>query len=177
MSIHVAITRRIRPGKEAEYEEMLRHFVQASLGFPGSRGVQLLHPVPGSGSREYGILRSFASEADRAAFYDSPMFAQWVKDISHLVEGDYEQHDLHGLEAWFRQADAPRPPRWKMAVATLLGVYPTSLVLGTFVGPHLHSLPHPLSALIMASGIVICLTWLVMPLVTKILHPWLRPKE
>ncbi len=177
MSIHVAITRRILPGREAEYEEKLRRFVQASLGCPGSRGVQLLHPAPGSDSREYGILRSFASEADRAEFYASPMFEQWIKDIEPLTDGGYEQHDLHGLEAWFRQGDAPRPPRWRMAVATLLGVYPTSLLLGTFIAPHLRSLPHPVTTLIIAGTMVVCLTWLVMPFVTKVLHPWLRPKD
>lgn len=177
MSVHLAIARRILPGKEAEYEEKCRRFVQASLGFPGSRGVQLLHPAPGSDSQEYGILRSFASEADRLAFYQSPMFAQWLKDLAPLTDGGHEQHDLHGLEAWFRQSDAPRPPRWKMAVATLLGVYPTSLLLGTFVGPHVHSLPRPLSTLVIAGSMVVCLTWLVMPLVAKLLHPWIRPKE
>ena len=31
-----------------------------------------MHPPPGSGSTEYGILRSFASAAERDAFYAAP---------------------------------------------------------------------------------------------------------
>ena len=64
-----------------------------------------------------------------------------------------------------------------MAVATLIGVYPTSLALGTFVVPHLHGLPKPLASLIIASSMVLCLTWLVMPQVTRVLHRWLQPKS
>ena len=179
MSIHVAITRRVRPGREPEFEERLRKFVQASLDNPGTRGVQMLHPAPDAEVREYGILRSFATEADKDAFYQSPAYLQWVKDVGHLVEGEHTQRELHGLEAWFRQPDGGHPPRWKMGVATLAGVYPTSLLLGTFLGPHLHGLPRPVATLVVAVAMVLCLTWVVMPLVTKVLQHWLHsePKK
>lgn len=175
MSIHVAITRRVRAGHEAEFGEKLRRFARESLAQPGTRGVQMLHPAPDSETREFGILRSFATAEDRDAFYRSPQFQAWVAEIAPLVEGEPQNRELHGLEAWFRQPDLPRPPRWKMAVATLLGVYPTSLLLGLFVAPHLHGLPHALVALVIGSCMVACLTWVVMPLVTKFLHHWLHP--
>ena len=83
---------------------------------------------------------------------------------------------MDGLEAWFRQPDLPRPPRWKMAVATLAGFYPTSLLLGTFVGPWLNGLPRAASSFVIAVCMVICLTWAVMPWVTRLLHHWLHPR-
>lgn len=175
MSIHVAITRRVRPGHEAEFESQLRRFVQASLDLPGTRGVQMLHPAPDAPDREYGILRTFATEADRDAFYEGPLFKQWLAEAQPHIEGESTYRELHGLEAWFHHPDLPRPPRWKMAVATLMGVYPTSLLLGTFVAPQVHHLPRPVTALIIASCMVACLTWFVMPLVTKALHRWLNP--
>ncbi len=168
MSIHVA---------EAEFESRLRQFVQQSLSDPGTLGVQMLHPAPGDEEREYGILRSFASQADRDAFYASPSYLGWQREIGHLVKGEAVYRDLHGLEAWFHHDGMPRPPRWKMALVTWLGVYPTSLVLGLLVAPHVHALPRALSALIISGCMVVCLTWLVMPLVTRVLHPWLQPKE
>ncbi len=177
MSIHVAITRKVREGAEAEYEEKLRRFVQSSLSAPGTRGVQMLHPAPQAASREYGILRSFATAEDRDAFYQSPMYAEWEKDVAHLVEGKPGYRDLHGLEAWFEHPELPRPPRWKLAVATLVGVYPTSLFLGTFVAPQVHHLHRSVTTLIIASCMVAALTWLVMPLVTKVMHRWLHPAE
>ena len=176
MSIHVAITRQVRAGCEAEFEEKLRGFAQKSFDHNGTRGVQILSPAPGANPREYGILRSFATTSDRDAFYQSPLFKAWEMEVAPLVEGHYQQRDLHGLEAWFYQVGQPHPPRWKMALATLIGVYPTSLLLGTFVVPYLHGWPKPLASLVVASCMVICLTWLVMPQVTKVLHRWLQPK-
>ncbi|TDU71191.1 hypothetical protein EI77_02313 [Prosthecobacter fusiformis] len=176
MSIHVAITRRVRPGKEAEFEERLNRFAQRSLAVEGTRGVQMLHPAPGSDNPEYGIMRTFASPQDRDAFYTSDLYLDWEKEIAHLADGTPKFRDLHGLEAWFRQPDVPRPPRWKMALATWIGVYPTSLMLGLLLAPHLHAMPKPLSALIISGCMVVCLTWLVMPTVTKLMHAWLHPR-
>lgn len=176
MSIHIAITRRVRPGCEAEFQQGLREFFQTSFAHEGVLGASMIIPPPDSDSREHGILRTFGSEAERDAFYASPMFQAWEKRARTLTEGEPEYRELHGLEAWFRSPSHP-PPRWKMAVATLAGVYPTSLVLSTFVAPHLHSLPHPLAVLVIGSGMVICLTWIVMPFVTKVLHAWLHPKS
>lgn len=177
MSIHVAITRRVRPGSESEFEERLSHFAQRSLDVKGTQGVQMLHPAPGAKHPEYGILRTFATTQDRDAFYASALYLDWEKEIAHLTEGAPEFRDLHGLEAWFRHPDAPRPPRWKMALATWVGVYPTSLLLGMVLAPQLHSLPKPLAALIISGCMVVCLTWLVMPAVTKLMHSWLHPSE
>lgn len=176
MSIYVAITRRVRPGHEAEFEARLRKFIQASLDHPGTCGVQMLHPAPDAEVREYGILRSFASPEHRDAFYQSEPYQDWLKEVAHLIEGEATQRELHGLEAWFRHGNQA-PPRWKMGLVTLLGVYPTSLTLGIVLGPHIHGLPRPLGALVMAVVMVLCLTWLVMPLVTKALHRWLHPGD
>ena len=74
MPIHVAVTRRVRPGCEAEFQQALREFFQTSFAHAGVWGASMLTPPPGSDSREYGILRTFANEAERDAFYASPMF-------------------------------------------------------------------------------------------------------
>ena len=62
MSIHIAITRRVRPGCEAEFQRALREFFQASFAHGGVLGATMIVPPPGSDSREFGILRSFANE-------------------------------------------------------------------------------------------------------------------
>lgn len=176
MSIHVAVTRRVLPGREAEFEAALREFFQASFSHGSVMGANMLTPAPGSDSREYGILRTFANEAERNAFYSSPMFRAWEEKARTMTEGEPEYRPLHGLEAFFHSSHAA-PPRWKMALATLVGVYPTSLVLESFVAPHLHSPPRALVSLIIASCMVALLTWVVMPLVTKLLHRWLHPHD
>ena len=173
MPIHIAITRRVRAGCEAEFQAALREFLQISFAHGGVLGASMLTPPPGSDSREIGILRTFASETERDAFYESPMFKTWENRVRTLTEGEPECRQLHGLEAWFRSGSKP-PPRWKMAVVTLLGVYPVSLLIGVLFSSTLKKLPMPLNLLVVSAIIVSMLTWVVMPFVTRLLHGWLN---
>ena len=79
MPIHIAITRRVRPGCEAEFQQALREFFQTSFTHGGVLGASMLTPLPGSDTREFGILRTFANEAERDAFYESPMFKTGIE--------------------------------------------------------------------------------------------------
>src|SRR5258706_5794035 len=123
--IHVAITRRIKPGCEQEFQTALREFFARSLAESGVHGAAMLVPPPGSASNEYGIIRSFASIADRDAFYASPLYREWRKRVAPLSNGEPGARELHGLEAFFRHDSRPLPPAWKMAIATYLGGVPT----------------------------------------------------
>ena len=78
MPIHIAITRRVRPGCEAEFQQALREFFQTSFAHGCVLGATMIVPPPGSDSREFGILRTFADEKERDAFYASPIFKAWV---------------------------------------------------------------------------------------------------
>lgn len=177
MPIHIAITRRVRPGCEAEFQAALREFFQTSFAHGGVLGATMLVPPPGSDSREFGILRTFADEKERDDFYASPVFKAWEKKCKPLVEsGSWTHRELHGLEAWFRSS-GDVPPRWKMAVTTLLGVFPTSLLLTVTVGAAVHDWPLPARSLVVAACMVALLTWVVMPLVTRLLHSWLHKKQ
>ena len=135
MPIHIAITRRVRPGCEAEFQQALREFFQSSFAHGGVLGATMIVPPPGSDSREFGILRTFADEKERDAFYASPIFKGWEKKCEPLTEsGSWSQRPLHGLEAWFRSPHNP-PPKWKMAFATFLGVFPLAMILNLTLGP------------------------------------------
>jgi antibiotic biosynthesis monooxygenase (ABM) superfamily enzyme len=176
MAIHVAITRQVRPGCEAEFQEALRVFFRTSFGHESVMGASMLTPQPGSGSREFGILRTFANEADRDAFYQSPLFKEWEERAGTLTEGEAVYRPLHGLEAWFRSPQNP-PPRWKMAVATFLGVFPVALVLNPILGPVIRSCPLVLGSAAFNLCVVALLTWVVMPNVTRLLRPWLHAEK
>jgi antibiotic biosynthesis monooxygenase (ABM) superfamily enzyme len=173
--IHIAITRRVRAGHEAEFQQALREFFQTSFAHDGVWGASMLTPPPGSDSREFGILRTFANEAERDAFYNSQMFRAWDKRVASLTEGEPVYRQLHGLEAWFRSPQNP-PPRWKMAIATYLGVeivtIPLALTLGRALKGWSFFLANPFQNIF----VVGLLTWAVMPLVTKALSRWLHAK-
>ena len=182
--IHVAITRTVKPGCEEAFEDAIRGFFADSLKSTSTLGAQLLRPLPGSQSRTYGILRSFASEQDRDAFYQSDSFIQWQETVKPLVEGDYSRRDLHGLEAFFADPDLMRlPPRWKMALLTWLSVWAAVYVVSNLVSPLLLGWPTWLAVGVNTFIVVLVLTWGVMPALTRVMRPWLvqsanvRPEE
>lgn len=174
--IHIAITRRVLPGREAEFQQALREFFQTSFAHNGVCGASMLTPPPGSDSREFGILRTFANEAERDGFYNSPMFQAWERRAKSLTEGEPIYRQLHGLEAWFRSPQNP-PPRWKMAIATYLGVLPVVMTLALTLGPLIQSWNFVLENALFNAFVVAGLTWVVMPLLTRLLGPWLNPKS
>ena len=61
--ITVCASRVAKPGSEAAFEQALHEFVRRSLVEPGQLGVHVMRPAPGSGSREYGIIRKLAARA------------------------------------------------------------------------------------------------------------------
>lgn len=174
--VHIAITRRVRIGCVGEFERALAEFARRSLEEPGTRGVHLLYPPPGSGSTEYGVLRTFASAKDREAFYAAPLYREWIAQIKPWIEGDPQCRDLRGLEAWFREPGLPMPPDWKMALLTWIAVWPVSMlvpaVLLPLLGPKFNFV---LAAGIIAAGIVLILTWVAMPILVKLAYRWLYP--
>jgi uncharacterized protein len=174
MPIHVAITRRVRKGCEVKFQQALLDFFQKSFGHDGVLGASLLTPLPGSDAREYGILRTFRDEQERDLFYGSAMFKAWEEKARTFTEGEPVYRQLHGLEAWFRSPNPP--PRWKMSLATFVGVFPTAMILNLTLGPAIKSWSFvPRNALFNAC-VVALLTWVVMPLVTRLLHGWLHPQ-
>ncbi|MFZ0593309.1 MAG: antibiotic biosynthesis monooxygenase [Bryobacteraceae bacterium] len=176
--IHIAITLRVRKTHVAEFQSALADFASRSLAERGARGVQCLYPPPGSASTEYGIMRSFASAADRDAFYRTALFKDWLARIEPMVEGESTRRQLHGLEAWFRDRKEPMPPRLKMALLTWIAVWLASMLMRTILAPVLRSnVPQGLEAGLVAAGVVVILTWVAMPILVKIAHPWLHPKS
>src|SRR5436190_14672973 len=168
MPIHIAITRRVRLGREAEFQEALREFFHASFAHGGVLGATMLVPAPGSGSREFGILRTFADEKERDDFYASPDFKTWEEKCAPLTEsGSWTHRPLHGLEAWFRSPHNP-PPKWKMAVATFFGVFPLAMILNLTLRPAIREWHFLLRNAVFNAFVVTLLAWVVMPVVTRL---------
>lgn len=175
--VHIAITRRVKPGCEAEFEVMLREFLQLSFTCPGVRGAGMIVPPSGSAAPEFGILRTFASQEECVDFYESPLFKAFDERVRPLTDGAPLHRELTGLEAWFRNPHNP-PPRWKMALLTLVAVWPVSMAVPAALNPLLGSkVPNVIFAGAVAGGIVVVLTWIAMPLLVKLFKGWLHQKN
>ena len=171
----VVVRRRAKRGSEAAFERAMREFVDFALTFPGNHGIDVLRPQPG-GSREYTVVGRFADRTARNVFKGAPGYRSWMARLREFTEEDPYIEERDGLGSWFTppEAQCPRPPaRIKMAVVTLLGVYPlTSSLpkLGAWLLPTWH--PLLLNAFVTAA-IVAALTWIVMPNLTRLFARWL----
>jgi len=174
MPIYVATIRTVKPGHEHDFENTVITFFSDVLRDTETKGALLIRPLPGAESRTYGILRSFASEQGRKDFYESDNFAQLQQAINPYVEEDYSRRELHGLEAFFYDPSiSHQPPRWKMALVTWFGVWPTVYVVSNLARSYVSDWPSFLATGFVTFLVVLALAWGVMPTLTRLLRPWL----
>lgn len=172
--VTVVVSRRPRPGLEAELEACLRGVMHVAAGFTGHLGAELFPPDPPTSSDCVLVFR-FADATSLAAWERSPERKEWMLQAERLVEGTPAVHRLSGLEGWFslpgRMLVAPR--RWKMALVTGGVIFPLSLAITTLGAPLLGHLAVPLRPLATTAMLVPLMTWAVMPQVTRLLRRWL----
>jgi Uncharacterized protein conserved in bacteria len=118
-----------------------------------------MRPAPGSGSREYGIVRKFASrEALEFSYFRRVL--PGTNSQPNSPKGRVRAEELTGLESWFTLPGAAlRPlPKWKMAIATYLGVLPVVMVLSLTIGRLIGSWGFILSNAVFNACVVASLT-------------------
>ena len=168
--------RRARPGHEAEYEGMLREMLAKMREHKGFLGGDLIPPeAPGE---EYQLVVRFASEAELQSWDMSDVRGALLERMKAVAEGEPEFRQLSGLEAWFEPAVVPatmHPPRARMALVTWLGIFPTVSFFLWFVLPWIQPLPFLPRTAVLTALIVVTMTWVVMPRLTRVLRGFLNP--
>jgi antibiotic biosynthesis monooxygenase (ABM) superfamily enzyme len=61
-----------------------------------------------------------------------------------------------------------------MSIVTVLGVWPLSMLVPIVIGPIIKNMNPIMSAFFVSVCIVSLLSWVVMPILGKIFHPWLQ---
>ena len=173
----ILVRRRIKIGREADYLAAMREFVSYALSCPGYESISVLSPAPGE--REYAVLGSFTDEAARRRFTATPEYAVWMTRLAEFTDGEVGFVERNVLNEWVRPpalaASAAVPPKWRTATATFAGVFPVVTLLNFTLTPVLRPWPIVASSAVIAAIVVILLTWLVMPVVSRLLRPWLYP--
>ena len=94
-----------------------------------------------------------------------------------MVEGSWSKREIDGLEVFFQRGAVGHPPRWKMALLTWLGVFPSVVVWSAILGPHLQTLHRVVATAVVTGFVVVTLAWGVMPLLTRLFGRWLRASD
>jgi uncharacterized protein len=177
--VTVVVTRRVRAGREGDYEAWLHRLITASHHLPGYLGTTIQRPPP-SGPREYTSIFRFTSVAALQHFERSDLRQRALQEVAPLVEADAVWHKLTGLELWFSPPPGtvvPQPSRWRMALVMIVVVYSLVLSIGNVVGLVLAGAPGPARLLITIGIEVFLMTYLVMPRLTRWLAPWIYPRR
>jgi uncharacterized protein len=175
--VTATVTRRVKPGHEAAYEEFLAGISGAAKAFPGYLGEEVFRPAGGAGG-EYRIVYRFDSPGHLRGWLDSSERAAWLNRAEPHVVGPMQAQFLTGLESWFTlptQPGAPPPPAYKMAILTWVTIFPLITLVVVASAPligHLSLIPRLAVTTLVT---VFLMTWVVMPRVTRLMRGWLYP--
>ncbi len=170
-------SRRVKQGREREFEEWVSGIRAAVKKFPGYLGSEVLRPS-GSEDGEYVIVFRFDHASNLHVWEDSEERRRWLDKSRPLLHEEEKVDVLTGLETWFtlpsRPAEPP-PPRYKMAVVTWLAVVPVVFIMFSLFGQWLNLLPAWLRTLVFSAVTVTLMTYVVMPRMTRLFSFWLYP--
>jgi len=175
--VTMLVTRRIKPGQEARFLALMDQMLAAARAFPGHLGGQIIQPDGSEGSEPglFHVLFAFDTPAHLEAWQQSPARALGLSAIEPATAGPAQTRELIGMAHWFMTGHTPSPPpRWKVALMSWLGIFPTVLVLNAVLGSLMAEWPVVPRTLLFTGLVVLLMTWVVAPQLTRWLKPWLH---
>lgn len=186
--VTVIVKRIAKKDKVKEFEEWLSGISKDISRQEGMMGIDIIKPTSyttnNKSKSEYVIIFRFNNYENLEKWEKSPIRNEWLQKSRQLAEPDYEVQKMTGLEFWFtpyfKDESSPLiplqpPPRYKMVIVTVPVI---SILLLTLV-PQIHfltemlSIPYPVRLVIALTITVLLMTYVIMPLLTKILKSWL----
>jgi antibiotic biosynthesis monooxygenase (ABM) superfamily enzyme len=171
-----------------EFEEWLSGISKEVSRQEGSMGIDIIRPTPNTtnskSKSEYVVIFRFNSYENLEKWEKSPIRNEWLQKGRKLAESDPDVQKMTGLEFWFtpyfKDESSPLiplqpPPRYKMVIVTIPVI---SILLLTLV-PQINfltemlSIPFPVRLVIALTITVLLMSYVIMPLLTKLLKFWL----
>jgi antibiotic biosynthesis monooxygenase (ABM) superfamily enzyme len=172
--VTVTVRRRVKPGREAEYEAWLKHISGVAGRFTGHMGVNVIRP-DGVRHKDYVTIVRFDTYRHLRDWEESPERAELTVQLEGLVEGEARVQRVTGLEFWFTLPEAPaaRPPSPHKMALVLVVVFGLVVSIHLAFGTWLAQLPGLVRIAVVVVAQVLLVTYLIMPQVTRLLRPWL----
>ncbi|MDG9884899.1 MULTISPECIES: hypothetical protein [Pseudomonas] len=168
--VTLMVARRVAEGRYQDMIAWLHEGEQLATDFPGYLGSGVLAPPPQGD--EFQIIFRFVDEKTLHAWEFSASRSAWLARGNGLFKQPTEQR-VSGIEGWFGNSAAQRPPRWKQAVAIWLAFFPVSLVFNLLFGHWLAQLDLLPRVLLSTLGLTPLMVYLFIPLSTRCLASWL----
>ncbi len=172
--VTVIVTRTARAGKVHEFEEWMQGIIGAAKGFAGYMGSDIIRPD--SASLEYVIIFRFASYASLERWQRSEERRGWIEKSKAVVEGESRMEVRAGLDFWFTPRAGRVAPRYKMALIVIPVISVLLLTLVPFIQQATEGLPAILRTVAGVVILVLLMTYVIMPAITRATAPWLYKK-
>jgi uncharacterized protein len=171
-------SRRVRPGREEEFEEWVSGILGTAAEFPGYLGSNIIRPS--DHDDEFQIVFKFDRASNLKRWEESQERREWLRKSRALILEKENVRVLTGLETWFTlpsRPGEPAPPRYKMAIVTWLAVFPLATAIFAITHPLLGGLPTVIRTLVFTLIMVTLMTYVVMPRMTRLFSFWLYPRK
>ncbi|NNG21170.1 antibiotic biosynthesis monooxygenase [Naumannella sp. ID2617S] len=178
-AITVAIVRQVPLERSGYADAWARSGQELARAFPGFLGSGWMRSSPDS--TEWHMAYRFADEESLAVWENSEQRRHWLEMAGPYINDSRREHRT-GIEGWFdepeevvvHQVVTPPPPRWKQSVSIFLPFLPLSLVMNYLLAWLVPT--WPIWARVCLSIVVMTplMTYLLLPLSTRLLGPWLR---
>lgn len=176
--VTVIVTRTAKAGKIVEFEQWMEGIIHAAMKFEGFMGINVIRPQD-LARPEYIIIFHFDTYENLAKWENSKERREWAERGRAVAEGEPKIERKTGLEFWFtpslRKPEAP--PRYKMAIVLVVVISSLLATVLPLIQLATETLHPALRLVIGVIIMVLLMTYVVMPGVTRILRPWLYKKE
>jgi uncharacterized protein len=174
MPVTVVVSRLPRPGAKRALSEWGHRLNAAASGYPGFMHAQVLpssHP-----DRDVVLAMTFDTAEHLSQWERRDLRSSLPAEAVALGDGPARSMGLPVFDSLFGHASRQASPaRWKPAVVILVAVHPLSLLLNLALAPHLGGLPIALRSLVSSVVLVTVMSWVMVPLVARLLRAWLNP--
>ena len=175
-TVTAVIQQTVKPEAIAQYEQWLRRVMPIAARFPGHRGVNVIHPAPGT--LQYTITIRFDSLAHAQDWFGSDARRQLIDEAAEFLDADERVETRTGLEFWFRPPAGQKPAkRYKQFLLTLSVIYPLTMLVPAVLHrlfDRVVPMPNYFGEHLIASAAVVALmVYAIMPRYTRLMARWL----
>jgi antibiotic biosynthesis monooxygenase (ABM) superfamily enzyme len=163
----------VKPGSEALYVEFHDELVQTMMTFPGFMRSELFPPIAGI-QDDTVVLMSFDTREHLDAWLESGERRRMLAAIDPIIEGERTLNVVGGFAGWFGRPGMAKVKRWKQAAVVLVAIMPISLLVTALRRWLLPDANWWTSVLIGNIVGVALLSWVAMPILTRLFEGWLR---
>lgn len=173
----VVVSRRVRKGKEAQFEQLSTQMTERASRFPGHLGATMFRPSSPE-DPEYRIMFKFQDRQTLDAWEKSEERAGLLAQIESLLLQPSERDVTSGIVTWFTlpgQNPVQPPQKWKMTLVSWLALYPAVTLVFILFGDLLALMPLLLRTMLVTIVVMILMSYVLMPRMTRWFAFWLFP--